>query len=429
MANQEILIYVSRPGPRHSYVFRELLGGLQGLRFEITHDDNKYKSATIPRLNYSSKELPGLQVVPFSDSNLPSWDVRPEELFQSNDLIAKSFYLLSRAEEYGDFEPDAHGRFQAEHSILYRLGLHRKPVVNIWVNELKEELKKVYPTLQFAERKFTALATIDIDSAWCFGQKGLARQMGGFVGDILKLQARRLLKRIEVWTGAKDPFDIYDEVCEMHQSRHIPLHFFWLLANRGKHDKNIHWKNERQQIRIKQLAEKHGMGIHPSYHSLTDPQLMAEEISRLNDILKSLERKKVETSRQHFLRLAWPTTFRQLLRLDIREDYSLGWASQVGFRAGICTPFTWYDLRAEEETHLTLVPFACMDVTLKTYMQQSPEEALQTCKELIDETAAVGGQFVSLWHNESLSGFGQWRGWPQRYHELLDYIRLALDKN
>ncbi len=422
MANPTILVYVSRPGPRHSYVFRELLGGLLGLRFSITHDEVEYKNTANPRINYSDKELPGLQVVPFSETNLPSWDVRPEELFQSNDLFAKSFYLLTRAEEYGRFEPDAHGRFQAEHSILFRLGLHRKPMVNVWANELKAELKKLYPPLQFAERKFSALATIDIDSAWCFGQKGLARQLGGLVGDILKFRARRVLKRLAVWAGAKDPFGIFDELCEMHESRHIPLHFFWLLANRGKHDKNIGWKNERQQTLIRQLAEKHGMGIHPSYNSPTDPQLMAEEIARLNDILKPIDRKKTETSRQHYLRLAWPNTLRQLIRLDIREDYSLGWASQVGFRAGICTPFTWYDLQAEQETNLTLVPFACMDVTLKTYMRLNPEEALQTCKNLIDETAAVGGQFVSLWHNESLSGFGQWESWPQMYEEMLDYI-------
>ena len=55
--------------------------------------------------------------------------------------------------------------------------------------------------------------------------------------------------------------------------------------------------------------------------------------------------------------LRFPQTYRRLLKLSVREDYTLGYAGQTGFRAGICTPFYFYDLELEETTNLLLVPF------------------------------------------------------------------------
>ncbi len=51
----------------------------------------------------------------------------------------------------------------------------------------------------------------------------------------------------------------------------------------------------------------------------------------------------------------------------------------------------------------------------------TPEEALDQIKKLIDEVKAVGGVFISLWHNESLGGKKRWKGWPEIYEKSLDY--------
>jgi len=39
--------------------------------------------------------------------------------------------------------------------------------------------------------------------------------------------------------------------------------------------------------------------------------------------------------------------------VKIEEDYSMGYPEVCGFRAGICTPFKFYDLLNETETDLT----------------------------------------------------------------------------
>ncbi|MFB6258055.1 MAG: hypothetical protein ABEH38_05115, partial [Flavobacteriales bacterium] len=52
-------------------------------------------------------------------------------------------------------------------------------------------------------------------------------------------------------------------------------------------------------------------------------------------------------------------------------------------------------------------------------MEQSPEQALATIKRLIASVRDVGGTFISLWHNESLSEHHQWKGWSHVYEEMV----------
>jgi len=51
-----------------------------------------------------------------------------------------------------------------------------------------------------------------------------------------------------------------------------------------------------------------------------------------------------------------------------------------GFRAGICSPYNFYDLDIEVETKLRVHPFMVMDGTLKDYMKLTPTDAIETLK-------------------------------------------------
>ena len=59
-----------------------------------------------------------------------------------------------------------------------------------------------------------------------------------------------------------------------------------------------------------------------------------------------------------------------------------------------------------------------MDVTLQKYNKMNPSDAISKIESLMQEAAAVGGTFVSLWHNESLGDAGQWKGWRNVYIEM-----------
>ena len=136
-------------------------------------------------------------------------------------------------------------------------------------------------------------------------------------------------------------------------------------------------------------------------------------------MLQQITEKKIDASRQHFLKLHLPQTYLQLIKVGINHDYSMGYASQVGFRAGTCTSFFWYDLQLEKQAHLKIHPFAVMDVTLQQYLKLNPEQAITQIDELLSSVKLVDGTFCSLWHNESLSESGRWKGWKAVYDEML----------
>ena len=129
----------------------------------------------------------------------------------------------------------------------------------------------------------------------------------------------------------------------------------------------------------------------------------------------------ISASRQHFLKIAMPATYRNLIENDITDDYTMGFAARPGFRAGICSTFKWYDLESEVVTNLNIHPFAIMDGTLRDYMKVDASEAMNHIRPLIDEVKNTNGTFISLWHNESLSDEGRWKGWVDIYRDLIHY--------
>ena len=63
-----------------------------------------------------------------------------------------------------------------------------------------------------------------------------------------------------------------------------------------------------------------------------------------------------------------------------------------------------------------------MDRTLKDYMGLSSEEAFDTIRGMVDRVRSVAGTLVSIWHNDSFSDYGEWKGWREVYIRMLDYI-------
>ena len=97
----------------------------------------------------------------------------------------------------------------------------------------------------------------------------------------------------------------------------------------------------------------------------------------------------------------------------------MGYADHVGFGAGTSSSFNFYNLEKEEETKLRITPFCVMDRTLKDYLKLDQILAFELIQELIDQIHKYGGNFVSIWHNESFSGKGEWKNWDQLYLKML----------
>ncbi|MCB9282463.1 MAG: polysaccharide deacetylase family protein [Lewinellaceae bacterium] len=329
------------------------------------------------------------------------------------DLFSMAFFLLSRYEEYLPGQRDANGRFPASASLAVQKGFLEIPALDCWIARLANELSSGFPELPVSISGFSFQPTFDVDQAWAYLHKPLWRQIGGILKFILSREWSRFLQRLAVWIKKEsDPFDTFSFILQQHPT---PPLFFFLLADPGPYDKNNPPDHPALQSLIRELATKAPLGIHPSYKSLEIPELVAKEKERLERITGST----IHKSRQHFLRLRLPETYRALMAAGIEEDYSMGYADAIGFRAGTAFPFRWYDLEMECATELLVHPFQAMDVTLRQYLGLSPEEAMTALSGLLEKVRQTGGPFCTVWHNSSFDEKGGWRGWTAVYRHLL----------
>ena len=270
--------------------------------------------------------------------------------------------------------------------------------------------------MQFNEREYQFTPTYDIDHAFAFLKKGIIRQTAAFCRNLLNRDSLTIIHQLKTWLRIqKDPYDCFDYLECLESKYGLNSTYFWLLGDYGIYDKNINYNNKYFRKLIAQNSNKYPIGIHPSFGSKDQKDVLASEIQRLENITKQT----VMRSRQHFLLLNFPETYQRLVNLNIKEDYSMGYPDMCGFRASIATPFYWYNLREEKITTLKIFPFQFMDVTLKNYLKLAPENVLEYVMPIIQNTQQVQGQLISIWHNSSLCEVWGWNGWRNVYEEII----------
>lgn len=187
------------------------------------------------------------------------------------------------------------------------------------------------------------------------------------------------------------------------------------MGDYGTNDKNISYNNKTFQKLIQLISDNNKIGIHPSYASNSNSEQITIEKNRL----QTISHKEIIRNRQHYLKLNLPNTYQNLISNNITEDHTMGYAEQPGFRASICNPFYFYNLENENETALKIFPFTVMEATFQYYKSSTPNEALKHITELMQKVKLVNGTFISVWHNESLSDRGIWKGWKIVYEKML----------
>ena len=247
------------------------------------------------------------------------------------------------------------------------------------------------------------------------------RTAGAFLKSISSQNFRDIKERAFTLLGKMhDPYDTYDYLLSIQKKYDLHMIYFFLLGNYGVNDKNISANNPKFQALIKHLGDYAETGIHPSFGSNSHAEQVKIEVNRLS----AITHKYIIKSRQHFLKLHLPETYKNIIQCGIQQDYTMGYASKVGFRAGVCSPFKWYDLDADEETSLSIYPFCVMDGTLKTYMKLNQEQAIAQCAGLIRQIKEVNGTCITLWHNETISNWRDWEAWQHVYEEV---VKLAVN--
>ena len=428
-----ILVYTHKITPRVRYIFKHIIHRTLLIPVEFTSKVEDFVAHNGPKITYAktplakeffikSNNLLFEQGVNDLEINIQKWDdvicffaTGPKSSIPF-DIFAASFYLITRYEEYLPHVKDNHGRFTAEESLAFKHHFLEKPVIDIWAFKFLEALKTKFPDYNYKIRDYQYISTIDIDNAFAYKHKSLVRGIGGFFNDLFRF------KLIEVWNRfavvfnlKKDPFDTFQKLLRLKRDYNVRTIFFFLIGDYTTYDTNVSASKNKYRLLIKEMVDYARVGLHPSYFTMQNLAVLKKEKLRLEGITNM----PTIRSRQHYLRMSLPETYQNLIDLEIQEDYSMGYASHVGFRASTCTPFYFYDLDFEIQTPLKVFPFALMDTTLNDYMKLTPKQSLGRIRDLKNQVKAVNGTFITLFHNESLSDYLRWKGWKRLYESML----------
>ena len=425
-----IYIYAHTVTTRLDYTLKVIFNHILQVDFLIVDEDTfNNANSKHPKLNYSEEKLPdAIWIKPDSllyedtikkqdiavsfKENIPYFYKTSEESDFPFDIIASSFFMLSRYEEYLPFNKDLHGRFPAKESLAYKANFIDLPVVHLWAIKLRDALLKQKPNFLFPTRIFTQLNTLDIDIAYAYKGKPFIRNFGAFFKSLFTFNFKDLHNRISVFLGKKDPYDTYDIIESIQKESTTDSIYFFQVGKYGVYDKNLRLKKMRNLI--KRISKHATIGIHPSYQSNESINSLKEEKENLSNILG----KPITKSRQHYLKMTIPNTYENLISIGVKEDYTMGFAQQVGFRAGMALPFPFFNLQLNKERSLLLIPFQIMDDTLKDYMQLSPVEAKEKIHSIKQIIKDVNGQLITIFHNSFLTNQDDLKGWVSVYKSI-----------
>ncbi|CAM1368876.1 conserved hypothetical protein [Tenacibaculum sediminilitoris] len=431
-----ILIYTHKVTPRVRYIFKHIFTRILQVQIDFTRKVEEFVAYNGPKFSYTnvplgkeffiqSNELLFQQGIKDVTVVVQKWEEVPcffaavEASEIPFDIFAASFFLISRYEEYLPQIKDVHGRFSATESIAYQHGFLEKPLVDIWAYKFLTALKHKFPDFEHVTRKYQYISTIDVDNAFAYKHKSFVRTIGGFLKDASQFKIFTIWDRFAVlFNLKKDPFNTFQKAIKLKKKYKITTIFFFLIGDYTTFDTNVSASKRKFKLLIKDMVDYALVGLHPSYYTMSNSGMLKKEKERLESITNT----PIKRSRQHYLRVSLPETYQQLIDLEIDEDYSMGYATHVGFRASTCTPFYFYDLDFEIQTPLKIYPFALMDTTLNDYMKLTPKQSLGKIRDLKNEVKAVNGVFITVFHNESLSNYLRWRGWNRVYNSMLKIV-------
>jgi hypothetical protein len=422
-----MLVYTPHITPRISYII-QLLNERWQIEVGVTDDLRLFQQSNDAKVVYAEQRIDDSSFFLQSTGLLLQHDIRKQYItcfnwedskafFQTTDdvgfdIFSAIFYLISRYEEYLEYEPDEYGRYAHWNSLAWREGFLHQPIIDSWLIMFETKLKQRYSLLTTHHLPFTFLPTYDIDIAWSYKHKGLLKTVGAVL-----MHPSTIAKRVSVLSGKQcDPFDSYAWLQQLHEQYALqPIYFFLLAERNSEYDKNISPKKTALQQLIRSTATKATVAIHPSTESAVNPTALKKE----KELLQRIVRKQITQTRNHYIQFHLPHSYRSLIANGFTDEYSMGYGTVNGFRASTAHSFLWYDLENEETSGLRVHPFAYMEANSFYELHHSPEEALGEMKTLCSEVQKVNGTFITVFHNHMLGKDPMFKGWREMYENFI----------
>jgi len=337
-----------------------------------------------------------------------------------NDIFAASFFMLTRWEEFVIKDKDQFGRFPEEKSYVMIHNLNLRPIVN----EYTEMLWRIFQYLGCKQkRKFRAYKlkiTHDIDLFTKYSTIG--KSFKTIAGDILvrknlNLATQNFKNYLKIRLGKnKDPYNVFDFFMDVSEKHQLKSHFYFIPAKVDEKETTYSINNKNVIETIENIKKReHIIGYHASWNTFLNYSNFIDEIETLEKISG-----KIEEGRQHYLRFQIPDTWQDWEKSGRREESTLGFSKNIGFRCGTCYLFPVFDILERKKLRLRENPLILMDTALKiVYSNQN--QMLKAITEIGQIVQKYNGNLVLLWHNNTINDY-DWENYEKFYKEMIQIL-------
>lgn len=342
------------------------------------------------------------------------------------DLIASSFFFLTLQEEKGKERFIARGNWREQE------GLHQIPLVNHYFKLLfdlvqqvakEERIPILYKGFWPSGSNLAVALTHDVDilgnwllymifRKWTLLKKG---------------RIKDLIKMISKWPGFlfKKDKSLYDVNLLLDEERKEGYNstFFFMAGEpnlKTTLKSDITYSINKAESVIKKILETRGeIGLHGSLNSYASKVAMQAEKEKLDRFLPHPS----AGTRQHFLYLKIPETWRLQSESGFLYDCTLGYPDRSGFRSGFAFPYQPFDTQTDEKIDIWEINTNVMDQTYDKYDPKTIEQIKDEIDRLLLQLESSGGGLLTLlWHTNVLEEFG-FPGFVKLYGEVLDSLK------
>ena len=429
------LVYTQKLTPRISYIFKHICLRILGVEVLFTSIIEEFISHTGPKISYGKKPIGnelffqsyGLleqQGFDFIEISVKKWENTIGFFSVSGssslpfDIFSSSFYMISRYEEYLPHVKDEMGRFMASESLAFKEGFLQQPVVDIWAYIFKNKLLEAFPEMIFPENKLIVHPVIEAAQPFAYKQKGIFRSVVGYANSLLHGKFRNIIARTQVILGVKrDPLDTFKWIVNKATRSKFNLTVFFLLGNSLVFDESMNTHRQKFKMLIKYVSDYKEVGLIFSFSSLNDYEMLKREKRRMEEITN----RSLHSSINSEFLVNLPDIYRHLVELEVKRDFTMVFRDTVGFRAGTCTPFLFYDLDYEIKTPLVVHPAAMTTLAFQTKYASDIEKVVGNILNAVDN---VNGTFTIIFSNKDFSSAESNKVWRYIFSEKLqDYAQ------
>ena len=369
-------------------------------------DENIYGSSdSLPHIPVSN--LDGIPII-YGGNNI---SVQSDIIITDADIIASSFFMLSRYEEFIDkskLHRDIHLRYIGTESFPYRAGFLHLPIVDFYGRLLRQWLNSVGVNVPEPEHGIKSYnITHDLDIPY------YCKRLRGVVGAALRCNAIEGIRNY-IMKPEKNKFFTFpylkaqcDKLRQSHPSKTHEILFVKSIVDKNfdrRFDNPVYDVRSSNIKTITDFCKHNGIeiGVHLSYHAGMRSNIVKEEISSL----RSLVGVDITKNRDHYLRTLSPEDYESLEFSGIIDDYTLAYPDTLGYKTGTCHPHFFINPSscATSKT-LLLHPLTLMDCTVgdNKYMHLSVDESFRRVLAMIEFSRQFGGEVTILFHNQIFS--------------------------